>query len=61
MIAMTDADIRYDYTERVGICVHEGGLTEAEAHVIASAQVVDRYGESGREWVRLWQVEAMLV
>ena len=60
---MTDhtAAIAYDYAERMGICIHEGALTEAQAHEIAAAQVVQQYGQKGREWLKLEDVKRTLV
>ena len=58
---MTDTDIRYDFTERMGICIHQGGLSETQAHEIASEQVRRDYGQAGAEWLKLEAVKRLLV
>jgi cobalamin biosynthesis protein CobT len=49
----------YAYEERMGICIHDGGLAEHEAQAVASAQT-GRYVPPTREQaLKIWMEAAM--
>ena len=49
-------EIREHYTERMGICTRCGGLSEAQAHAIASAEICKLFGAEGAEWLRVMEI-----
>jgi cobalamin biosynthesis protein CobT len=49
----------YAYEERMGICIHDGGLAEHEAQVVASAQTGRTVPHTREQAMKLWMETAM--